>query len=170
MLLPSIQPWSWSRWTNADRRLSAADAAVGPRKPTTFRACPYAGGANAASVRKTKSRRFIRSPGRFWQISYRLNQCLGRADIVSDYTSTEVRPMSGLGQKRKCDRLRGMSVLPSTADIVRPPRHVRLVQPAKADICAAIRHVRFTHRSILSPSKFRARGWFKQKRPLTCPA
>ena len=35
--------------------------------------------------------------------------------------------MTALGQKRKCDRLRGMSVLPSTADIVRPHRHVRLV-------------------------------------------
>ena len=38
--------------------------------------------------------------------------------------------MSASGQKRKCARLRGMSALPSTADIVRPPRHVRFVPTA----------------------------------------
>jgi hypothetical protein len=35
--------------------------------------------------------------------------------------------MSQLGQNRKCPRLHGMSVLPSRADIVRLPRHVRFV-------------------------------------------
>src|SRR6266852_7635959 len=35
--------------------------------------------------------------------------------------------MSQLGQKRKCPRLHGTSVLPSRADIVRSPWHVCLV-------------------------------------------
>jgi hypothetical protein len=35
--------------------------------------------------------------------------------------------MSLMGQKRKWPRWNGMSVLPSTTDIVRPPRHVRFV-------------------------------------------
>ena len=35
--------------------------------------------------------------------------------------------MSELGQKRKWPRLNGMSVLPSGADILRPPLHVRFV-------------------------------------------
>jgi hypothetical protein len=35
--------------------------------------------------------------------------------------------MSVLGQKRKCVGSRGTSVLPSGADIVSLPRHVRLV-------------------------------------------
>jgi hypothetical protein len=34
------------------------------------------------------------------------------------------------GQKRKSPRWNGMSVLPSTTDIVRPPRHVRFVPSA----------------------------------------
>ena len=34
---------------------------------------------------------------------------------------------SGSGQSRKLARLNRMSVLPSTADVVGPPRHVRLV-------------------------------------------
>jgi hypothetical protein len=33
--------------------------------------------------------------------------------------------MSAVGQKRKWPRWNGMSVLPFTTDIVRPPRHVR---------------------------------------------
>jgi hypothetical protein len=36
-------------------------------------------------------------------------------------------PMSQLGQRRKWLRLNGTSVLPSRADIVRLPRHVRFV-------------------------------------------
>jgi hypothetical protein len=36
----------------------------------------------------------------------------------------------GLGQKRKCPGSRGTSVLPSGADIVSLPRHVRLVPQA----------------------------------------
>ena len=35
--------------------------------------------------------------------------------------------MSLVGQKRKWPRWNGMSVLPSTTDIVRPPLHVRFV-------------------------------------------
>ena len=35
--------------------------------------------------------------------------------------------MSEMGHKRKCPRLRCMSVLPSRADIVRPPRPVSFV-------------------------------------------
>jgi hypothetical protein len=35
--------------------------------------------------------------------------------------------MSQMGQKRKWPRLNGMSVLPSGADIGRPPRHFRFV-------------------------------------------
>jgi hypothetical protein len=44
-------------------------------------------------------------------------------------------PMSESGQKRKCPGSRGTSVLPSGADIVSLPRHVRLVpmnEPASA--------------------------------------
>jgi hypothetical protein len=39
--------------------------------------------------------------------------------------------MSQMGQTRKYLRLKGMSVLPSGADIVRPPRHVRFVPKAE---------------------------------------
>jgi hypothetical protein len=38
-----------------------------------------------------------------------------------------------LGQKRKCPGSRGTSVLPSGADIVSLPRHVRLVPKAEVD-------------------------------------
>jgi multidrug efflux pump subunit AcrA (membrane-fusion protein) len=38
-----------------------------------------------------------------------------------------IRPVSGMGQNRKCPHLHGMSVLLSRADIVWTPRHVRLV-------------------------------------------
>ena len=37
--------------------------------------------------------------------------------------------MSVPGQTRKSARLNGMSVLPPTADVVAPPRHVRVVLP-----------------------------------------
>jgi hypothetical protein len=43
--------------------------------------------------------------------------------------------MSQLGQTRKSARLNGMSVLPSTADVVGPPRHVRVVPVS--DSCTA---------------------------------
>src|SRR5260370_37478214 len=39
----------------------------------------------------------------------------------------KTKPMSLLGQKRKCPGSRGTSVLPSRADIVSVRRHVRLV-------------------------------------------
>jgi hypothetical protein len=39
--------------------------------------------------------------------------------------------ISELGQKRKCPGSRGTSVLPSGADIVSLPRHVRLVPKAE---------------------------------------
>jgi hypothetical protein len=45
--------------------------------------------------------------------------------------------MSQLGQKRKCPGSRGTSVLPSGADIVSMPRHVRLV-PIRDSCTAAL--------------------------------
>ena len=47
--------------------------------------------------------------------------------------------MSELGQKRKCPGSRGTSVLPSAADIVSLPRHVRLVPIVFAKIQNAVR-------------------------------
>ncbi len=47
--------------------------------------------------------------------------------------------MPALGQKRKCPGSRGTSVLPSGADIVSLPRHVRLV-PTR-DSCAAAKNI-----------------------------
>jgi len=46
------------------------------------------------------------------------------------YKNLEPR-MSAWGQSRKLARLKGMSVLPSTADVVGPPRHVRFVPEAE---------------------------------------
>jgi len=45
--------------------------------------------------------------------------------------------MSAMGQKRKCPGSRGRSVLPTGADIVSLPRHVRLVP--QAEVGALIR-------------------------------
>jgi hypothetical protein len=42
--------------------------------------------------------------------------------------------MSLLGQKQKCPGSRGTSVLPSGADIVSLPRHVRLVPQAVVNV------------------------------------
>jgi hypothetical protein len=50
--------------------------------------------------------------------------------------------MSESGQKRKCPGSRGTSVLPSGADIVSLPRHVRLVP--KTEVSGLARRVRFT--------------------------
>ena len=50
--------------------------------------------------------------------------------------------MSELGQKRKCPGSRGTSVLPSGADIVSLPRHVRLV-PTR-DSCTAAKYHRYS--------------------------
>jgi hypothetical protein len=41
-----------------------------------------------------------------------------------------------MGQKRKCPGSRGTSVLPSGADIVSLPRHVRLVPTAEVAVAA----------------------------------
>src|SRR5258708_29000065 len=49
---------------------------------------------------------------------------------------TNVRFAPSLGQNRKRSCLSGMSVLPSRADIVRPPRHVRLVPTGDSCIAA----------------------------------
>src|SRR5258705_6606896 len=43
--------------------------------------------------------------------------------------------VSAQGRSRKLARLNGMSVLPSTADVVGPPRHVRFVPVS--DSCSA---------------------------------
>src|SRR6202140_3631314 len=57
--------------------------------------------------------------------------------------------MSELGQSRKLARLNGMSVLPSTADVVRPHRHVRFV-PLPDSSTAAIAS-QFTSRVGVAP-------------------
>src|SRR6478672_9022731 len=58
-------------------------------------------------------------------------------DDPAGYKAFAARPdvKSGSGQSRKLARLNGMSVLPSTADVVGPPRHVRFV-PTR-DSCTA---------------------------------
>ncbi len=46
---------------------------------------------------------------------------------------------SALGQKRKSPRSRGTSVLPSIADILRLPRHVRFVP--NSEVAASFNHL-----------------------------
>src|SRR6266403_772939 len=49
-----------------------------------------------------------------------------RARLLAVFGGQKTFP-HGLGQTRKSARLNGMSVLPPTADVVGPPRHVRVV-------------------------------------------
>src|SRR5450432_2666767 len=61
-------------------------------------------------------------------------------DLILACAEQAIRPksttaMSESGQKRKCPGSRGTSVLPSGADIVSLPRHVRLVP--RTDSCTA---------------------------------
>ena len=58
----------------------------------------------------------------------------------------------GLGQKRKCPGSRGTSVLPSGADIVSLPQHVRLVPTTDIIDSAALR--RFGHVNSLYEEPF----------------
>ena len=48
---------------------------------------------------------------------------------LTSYSLPAFLAHSELGQTRKCPCLRGTSVVPSRADVVRPPRHVRFVLP-----------------------------------------
>jgi hypothetical protein len=59
--------------------------------------------------------------GRSWFVSAFLGN-----KLTDGFPPTEA-PMSAMGQKRKCPRLNGTSLLPSRADIVGLPRHVRKV-------------------------------------------
>jgi hypothetical protein len=48
---------------------------------------------------------------------------------------------SAPGQTRKSARLNGMSVLPPTADVVGPPRHVRIVPVADVSIFVVVSQI-----------------------------
>src|SRR5258707_7879879 len=50
-----------------------------------------------------------------------------------EYAANRPQTQSGSSQTRKCPCLDGMSVIPSRADVVRPPRQVRFV-PGRASL------------------------------------
>src|ERR1700730_16403112 len=72
--------------------------------------------------------------------------------------------MSEIGQKRNCPCFLGKSVLPSGADVVRPPGHVRKV-PGRDSCTATIGHLLGTFRNI-KRDQHALLAWSSGRRPL----